>query len=117
MMRCFDEFKKKLSKKKKKKFKKIDKNKPGYFHTNFNSKTYPSNKRFVIFVDRRSKNDVITFLEPPYVSDTIPPNHVPEWGYEAVALCIVPRKGYGDGTKFLQSHMLKEHEKTIRVKL
>ena len=118
-MDYFNEFKNNLSRTNKKLFEKKDKNKPGYFHTNFDRKTYPTNKRFIIFVDRRLRDDKITFTEPPYVFDTIPPNHVPAWGYESIHACIIPRKGFGDGMSWpsVDEKKSKPHEETICVKL
>eukprot|EP01084_Bolivina_argentea_P286474 491431_1 len=36
--------------------------------------------------------------EPPSVCDTIPYQHVAEWYFESVRKCIIPRKGFGDGS-------------------
>eukprot|EP01084_Bolivina_argentea_P040117 74128_1 len=45
----------------------------------YNAETYPQNKRFCVFVDRRAEKkceeDEISIFEPPYVADTIPSKH------------------------------------------
>eukprot|EP01084_Bolivina_argentea_P251387 421613_1 len=67
----------------------------------FNAKTYPQNRRFAIFVDRRQhkNNDEKTEdeLDPmmlylyPNDCNTIVHQHVPEIGFELLQKCIVPR--------------------------
>eukprot|EP01084_Bolivina_argentea_P237490 399125_1 len=94
MMGHFNEFKDELSKSSK-----------GY-----DANTYPTRKRFNILADRREEKDKMTFFEPPSCCDSLPEtNHVPEWYFESVRKCIIPRKGYGDGSKEQDQ---KEEEKT-----
>ena len=40
----------------------------------------------------------------------MPHNHVPEWYFETIRRCIIPRKGFGDGTTE-RVHNDKKHTK------
>eukprot|EP01084_Bolivina_argentea_P065926 120183_1 len=60
----------------------------------FNAKTFPQNKRFGIFSDRREKyfndnHDLTVFLYPND-SNTIPIDHVPEINFDLTRRCIIP---------------------------
>merc|ERR1712241_1258648 len=76
------------------------------FHT-FDEETYPHNKRFGIFVDRRETqkransprkrhNDVVYFHEMLAEADTLPSNHVTEWYVRALSTNIIPGRMYTD---------------------
>eukprot|EP01084_Bolivina_argentea_P263818 446674_1 len=73
----------------------------------YNAKTYPQNRRFSIFVDRRdiddddNMNDVddmddvdyvsdrIVYLDPPDNCNSFPHGHVPEIGFELIKKCLL----------------------------
>eukprot|EP01084_Bolivina_argentea_P084419 152672_1 len=58
----------------------------------FDSKTYPKNRRFSIFVDRRRENDQIIYFQPPHNCNTMETDHIPEIGVEFVEQCVIPEK-------------------------
>eukprot|EP01083_Nonionella_stella_P112971 332844_1 len=67
----------------------------------YDMKSFPRNKRFGIFVDRRQsnhkdrKNEVSFFQQlPPF--DAIPGDHVDEWYFEALRKCLIPGTGTND---------------------
>ena len=69
-------------------------------------------------MDRREghKKDKIMFYEPPYVCDTLPTNHVYESFFELTRKCIIPSKGFGDGTNEQKLRMPKQYDHaTINV--
>ena len=59
---------------------------------------YPQNHRFSIFVDRRNdkptngNKDEIIIFQHPADCNTLPPDHVPEIGFEFIRKCLIPRK-------------------------
>eukprot|EP01084_Bolivina_argentea_P236583 397759_1 len=71
---------------------------------NFDCNTYPQNRRFSIFVDRRQDknidnddkkinkkcNDEITYFQPPDSCNKMDTDHVPEIGFEFIRNCILP---------------------------
>eukprot|EP01084_Bolivina_argentea_P118552 210324_1 len=99
MVAQFNEFKDALNSDKPNKTDLVDKD-PLKIHRAYDPKSYPHRKRFEVLVDRREAKDKMTFFEPPFVCDSLPEtDHVPEWFFESVRKCIIPRKGYGDGEK------------------
>eukprot|EP01083_Nonionella_stella_P140372 430334_1 len=74
-------------------------------YNDYDMKVFPRNKRFGIFVDRRSGNDIdfsdqvpveqkdeITFFQQLNECDTIPNDHVKEWFIQARRECLIPGK-------------------------
>ena len=47
----------------------------------------------------------------------MPKNHVPEWYFESVRKCIIPRKGFGDGKNEQDQKEVDPQNITITVKL
>merc|ERR1712045_544797 len=64
----------------------------------FDPKTYPTRRRFSIFIDRRkvkptkAERDEMTIFEPPNDSNEMINDHVAEIGFEFLRTCILPRK-------------------------
>ena len=64
---------------------------------NYDFDKYPRNRRFSVFVDRRKdkpingNKDQITIFQPPDDCNKLPPDHVPEIGFELIQKCLIPR--------------------------
>eukprot|EP01083_Nonionella_stella_P109773 320461_1 len=63
----------------------------------YDAESFPRNKRFGIFVDRRKpkdsnkdERDEMTFFQQLPSCDTIPREHVDEWYIQAVRECVIP---------------------------
>ena len=65
---------------------------------------------------RGNDKDNMTFFDPPSVCNNMPKNHVPEWYFETIRNCIIPRKGFGDGTKEQEQKKQDAKNVTITVK-
>ena len=72
----------------------------------FSGKTYPRQRRFEIFIDRRkngndnsddNEKDKMLFFQPPKDCNSMPNNHLAELYFETVRKCLIPRVGYADG--------------------
>jgi len=65
----------------------LEKNKSQYY----DAKSYPLQRRFCLFVDRRNKKDKMTMFEPPNNCNKFEKDHVPEIGFEFLRKCVIPR--------------------------
>merc|ERR1712228_654239 len=57
----------------------------------YDAKTYPHQRRFSLFVDRRTKKDKMTMFEPPNDCNKFEKDHVPEIGFEFLRKCVIPQ--------------------------